>query len=332
MPSESSMVVKEPHLFSSRTCKRMCGGRTLTVRQVVGQDKANFRSPLAVLASVCLHIVFNTSQRHYRGTLKVVASAAPSAIHLITNDKLWHRRNVHSAVSTLQQVFLRFTAIGVRDILRMLKSAANPAFMAGDQRDDFHIKTGRSRSRGTSVTRRSPPFVRQVEIAVRKAGGNPNRIDHGSAAAGGRKGERSGRFNARGRGAKVVASFPKDGGGWQRDSAGWFRSRRVVVKARVVKLNPQRGSRGPKMPGKVSNAAGAQPKPSAQQFPPRWTGERPKMSQFEFPQWVLGWTAPDGIDCARMRSLQISNKGDRPWNRLAELAWIHRNIFSSFMG
>ena len=129
--------------------------------------------------------------------------------------------------------------------------------MAGDQRDDFHIKTGRSRSRGTSVTRRSPPFVRQVEIAVRKAGGNPNRIDHGSAAAGGRKGERSGRFNARGRGAKVVASFPKDGGGWQRDSAGWFRSRRVVVKARVVKLNPQRGSRGPKMPGKVSNAAGA---------------------------------------------------------------------------
>ena len=116
----SSMVVKEPHLFSSRTCKRMCGGRTLTVRQVVGQDKANFRSPLAVLASVCLHIVFNTSQRHYRGTLKVVASAAPSAIHLITNDKLWHRRNVHSAVSTLQQVFLRFTAIGVRDILRML--------------------------------------------------------------------------------------------------------------------------------------------------------------------------------------------------------------------
>jgi hypothetical protein len=28
-------------------------------------------------------------------------------------------------------------------------------------------------------------------------------------------------------------------------------------------------------------------------------------------------TAPDGIDCARMSSLQISNKGDRPWNRLA---------------
>ena len=47
---------------------------------------------------------------------------------------------------------------------------------------------------------------------------------------------------------------------------------------------------------------------------------------------VLVWTAPDGIDCARMRSLQISDKGDRPWNRLAELGWTRRSIFSSFMG
>ena len=46
----------------------------------------------------------------------------------------------------------------------------------------------------------------------------------------------------------------------------------------------------------------------------------------------MGWTAPDGIDCARMRSLQISNKGDRPWNRLAELAWTRRNIFSKLHG
>jgi type IV secretory pathway VirD2 relaxase len=129
--------------------------------------------------------------------------------------------------------------------------------MAGDHRDDFHIKTGRSRSRGTGVNPRSPTFVRQVEIAIRKAGGNPNRIGRGSAAAGGRKGEGSGRFNARGRGAKVMASFPKDGSGWQRDSAGRFRSRRVIVKARVVKLNPQRGSRGPKMRGTTSKAADA---------------------------------------------------------------------------
>jgi len=37
---------------------------------------------------------------------------------------------------------------------------------------------------------------------------------------------------------------------------------------------------------------------------------------------LLVWTAPDGIRRARMRSLQISVKGDRPWNRLAELVWI----------
>src|SRR3954453_20003502 len=34
---------------------------------------------------------------------------------------------------------------------------------------------------------------------------------------------------------------------------------------------------------------------------------------------LLVWTAPDGIECARMRSLLISDKGDHPWNRLAEL-------------
>jgi SNF2 family DNA or RNA helicase len=58
--------------------------------------------------------------------------------------------------------------------------------MAGDHRDDFHIKTGRSRSRGTGINPRSPPFVRQVEIAIRRAGGNPSpeglaRVDPGNA-------------------------------------------------------------------------------------------------------------------------------------------------------
>ena len=57
-----------------------------------------------------------------------------------------------------------------------------------------------------------------------------------------------------------------------------------------------------------------------------------RLDQREGPVWVMGWTAPDGIDCARMRSLQISNKGDRPWNRLAELAWTRRNIFSKLHG
>ncbi|PWB83206.1 MAG: hypothetical protein C3F11_07835, partial [Methylocystaceae bacterium] len=83
------------------------------------------------------------------------------------------------------------------------------------------------------------------------------RSGRGPASGDCRKGEGSGRFNARGRGAKVVASFPRDGGGWQRDSAGRFRSRRVVVKARVVKLNPQRGSHSPKMRGVASKAVDA---------------------------------------------------------------------------
>src|ERR1700676_1759649 len=43
---------------------------------------------------------------------------------------------------------------------------------------------------------------------------------------------------------------------------------------------------------------------------------------------VLGWTAPDGITCVRMRSLQISLKGDRRWNRLAELGWTPRSASS----
>jgi len=122
--------------------------------------------------------------------------------------------------------------------------------MAGDDKEDFRVRPERSRSRGQRADARSRSFINQVHAAIREAGGDPNRI-------GGFAGKGSGRFNARGRGAKAVASFPKDDGGWQRDSAGRFRSRRVVVKARVVKLNPRRGARGPKMRRTVSQAAGA---------------------------------------------------------------------------
>ena len=58
----------------------------------------------------------------------------------------------------------------------------------------------------------------------------------------------------------MVASLPREGGngGWQRDCAGRFRTRRVVVKARVVRLNPQgRGARAPKMRTTVSGAVDA---------------------------------------------------------------------------
>jgi type IV secretory pathway VirD2 relaxase len=123
--------------------------------------------------------------------------------------------------------------------------------MARDSPDDFRIHLGRVRSRAGPADTRLRPFVKQIEAAIRKAGGNPNRI-------GGSAGKISGRFNARGRGARP--SFPRDGAAWQRDSAGRFRARRVVVKARVVKLNPQRNQRsaqGSKMSGHGSRAADA---------------------------------------------------------------------------
>ncbi len=84
--------------------------------------------------------------------------------------------------------------------------------MAPDSSDEFRIRLGRVRSRAGPADTRLRPFVKQVEAAIRKAGGNPNRI-------GGSAGKRSGRFNARGRGAKL--SFPK---GWRSMAAGFRRS------------------------------------------------------------------------------------------------------------
>ncbi|WP_425106641.1 hypothetical protein [Ancylobacter sp.] len=117
--------------------------------------------------------------------------------------------------------------------------------------NDFRIKPGRPRSRGTRLKTHELPFVQQALIASRHAGGGAE-IGGGFA----REGGGSGRFNARGRGAKVMASLPRDSGGWQSGSSGRFRSRRVVVKARVVKLAGKgKSARGPKMRGAV--AAGA---------------------------------------------------------------------------
>src|ERR1700756_4073437 len=53
-------------------------------------------------------------------------------------------------------------------------------FMAQDQGDDFHVRPGRVGSRGPRISPRgnlsSQPFLKQVQVAVRKAGGDPNRI------------------------------------------------------------------------------------------------------------------------------------------------------------
>jgi len=144
--------------------------------------------------------------------------------------------------------------------LVLARFEVNRISMARDESENFRVRPGRSRSDGARVNPRNQPFFKQVQIAVRKAGGDPRRIGAGARSGGGREGGKSGRFNARGRGAKVVASFSREsaGGGWQRDSAGRFRARRVVIKARVVRLNPQRrGSQGPKMRGTMSRAVDA---------------------------------------------------------------------------
>ncbi|MDE2515961.1 MAG: hypothetical protein KGL12_08040 [Rhodospirillales bacterium] len=84
--------------------------------------------------------------------------------------------------------------------------------MAKDDSDDIRIRPGRSRGAGRRANPRDLPFTHQVELAVRRAGGNPGRIGRGGA---GLKGGGSGRFNAHGRGAKAAASSPRDGGIWQ---------------------------------------------------------------------------------------------------------------------
>ena len=47
---------------------------------------------------------------------------------------------------------------------------------------------------------------------------------------------------------------------------------------------------------------------------------------------LVGVDGPHGIVCAKVRSLKISEVGDRPWNKLAALEWIPRNTFFSFTG
>ncbi|RWG86623.1 MAG: DUF3363 domain-containing protein [Mesorhizobium sp.] len=112
----------------------------------------------------------------------------------------------------------------------------------GDDRD-FRVRPGRARSGGTRVNSRSLPFVAQVKIAVRKAGGSQG----GSGGSAGGKGV--GRFNTRGRGASIAAGLLSGGGLSREGGGGRFRARRVMVKARVVKFASQRGARGPKLRG-----------------------------------------------------------------------------------
>ncbi len=108
--------------------------------------------------------------------------------------------------------------------------------------DDFRLRLGRIQDRGDarigrrragSRSGRASTFNGQIQQAIRRAGGNPSRL--GEAGKGG------GRFNERGRGASVAAAL-KSRNAWSRLDRLRTRSRRVAVKARIVKLNPQRGA------------------------------------------------------------------------------------------
>ncbi len=100
--------------------------------------------------------------------------------------------------------------------------------------DDDHFEPRLGRSRKDRV--RQPKTLRtQLLPRIARAGGNPHRLR--SVLPQQAKPPRSGRFNARGRGAKIAATFPR-GSGWSFDRASGMhvRPRRVTVKVRIVKL------------------------------------------------------------------------------------------------
>jgi type IV secretory pathway VirD2 relaxase len=98
--------------------------------------------------------------------------------------------------------------------------------MMDDNGDSFAPHLGRlgNGSDGAST------FKRQVMRAVGRAGGNPRRAV--SRTSGG-----SGRFNARGRGAKIAATLPREmGWTFDRNAGLRVRPRRVIAKMRIVKM------------------------------------------------------------------------------------------------
>ncbi len=106
--------------------------------------------------------------------------------------------------------------------------------MAQDE-DRFEPRLGRSRCDKV----RAPTLRTALVRRVARAGGNPRQLrsalprapKHSEASS-------SGRFNARGRGAKIAASLPR-GSGWSfdRQSGARVRPRRVTVKVRIVTAN-----------------------------------------------------------------------------------------------
>ncbi|MBV9288846.1 MAG: DUF3363 domain-containing protein, partial [Hyphomicrobiales bacterium] len=112
--------------------------------------------------------------------------------------------------------------------------------MAQDE-DRFEPRLGRSRD-----TARSPTTLRTALMGrIARAGGNPRRLPSALPRVPAHSASPSrspGRFNARGRGAKIAASFPRRSG-WSFDprSCTRVRPRRVTVKVRIVKAEGKAG-------------------------------------------------------------------------------------------
>ena len=105
--------------------------------------------------------------------------------------------------------------------------------MSKDQPDEFEALLGKPRGQSRSRPR---TFIAEVLRAVAEQGGDPRRI---LRPTGQRK--PTGRFNARGRGREAAAALEGHGGWESASGEPWtggmrYRARRVVLKARVVKL------------------------------------------------------------------------------------------------
>ena len=91
-----------------------------------------------------------------------------------------------------------------------LRAASNRHAMASDD-DDFRLRPGKIRDesgkrpggRVRGVRARPTSFTGQIQQAIRRAGGNPSRLNG--------TGKGSGRFNARGRGTAVAAGLKNRG-------------------------------------------------------------------------------------------------------------------------
>ena len=106
----------------------------------------------------------------------------------------------------------------------------------GMSEDDlFDVKPRPGKPRGQARTR-PRTFIAEVLRAVAEQGGDPRRVFR----SGGRR-KPTGRFNARGRGREAAATLEGHGGWESASGEPWtggmrYRARRVIVKARVVKL------------------------------------------------------------------------------------------------